>query len=98
MEHPSTRINPQQRYIKSLEQIRNNTDAYGYMIINDITIKVIDKNKEPKNFKTEGQTFDNLELSRKNSKTLGETVDGYILKISNKIDDKDTPNSFRDIL
>jgi len=29
---------------------------------------------------------------------LGESVDGYIIKISNKIDDKDTPSSFRDIL
>ncbi|MEI8009100.1 MAG: hypothetical protein WCI00_07120 [bacterium] len=69
-EHPSTRINPQQRYIKSLNQMGNNSDAYGYMTINDITIKVVDKNKEPKNFKTDGQTFDNLELSRQNSDTL----------------------------
>ncbi|MEI6672332.1 MAG: hypothetical protein WCL02_03000 [bacterium] len=29
---------------------------------------------------------------------MGEPVDGYIIKVSNKIDDKDTPNSFRDIL
>lgn len=97
-EHPSTRINPQQRYIKSFDQIVNNTDAYGYMTINDITIKVIDKNKEPKNFRTEGQTFDTLQLSRKNSKTLGEPVDGYIIKVSNKVDDRDTPSSFRDFL
>ena len=68
------------------------------MTINDITIKVIDKNKEAKNFKTEGQTFDNLQLSRKNSKTLGESVDGYIIKVSNKVDDKDTPSSFRSFL
>ena len=97
-EHPSTRINPQQWYIKSLDQMRNNSDAYGYMTINDITIKVVDKNKEPKNFKTDGQTFDNLELSRQNSDTLWEPVDGYIIKVSTKIDDKDTPSSFRDIL
>ncbi|MEI6672331.1 MAG: hypothetical protein WCL02_02995 [bacterium] len=52
-EHPGTRLNPNQRYISSLDQLRENTDAYGYTTINDITIKVIDKNKEPKNFKTE---------------------------------------------
>jgi hypothetical protein len=68
------------------------------MTINDITLKVIDKNKEPKNFKTEGQTFDNLQLSRQNSQILGEPVDGYIIKVSNKIDDKDMSYSFRDIL
>jgi hypothetical protein len=68
------------------------------MKINDITIKVIDKNNEPKNFKTQGQTFDTLQLSRKNSKILGEPIDGYIIKVSNKVDDKDTPSSFRNIL
>ena len=86
------------RYIASLDQLRNNTDAYGYITINDITIKVVDKNKETKNFKTEGQSFDNLQLSRQNSATLGETVDGYLLKVSNKIDNKDTSSSFWDFL
>jgi hypothetical protein len=97
MEHPSTRINPKQRYITSLDQVREDSDAYGYMTINDITIKVVDKNKEPKNFKTDGQTFDTLQLSWTNSKNLGESADGYIIKVSNKIDDKDTPSSFRNI-
>jgi hypothetical protein len=47
--------------------------------------------------KTDGQTFDSLKFSRKNSKMLGEEVDGYIMKVSEKIDEKDTPSSFRDI-
>ena len=68
------------------------------MTINDITVKVVEKNKEVKNLKTEGQTFDALQLSWKNSDTLGEAVDGYLIKVSNKIDDKDTPSSFRDFL
>lgn len=89
---------PRNRYIESLEQIKENSDQYGYMEINDIIIKVIDKTKEVKNFKTEGQTFDNLQLSRKNSNMLGEDVDAYIIKVSNKIDDKDTPSSFWDFL
>jgi len=76
----------------------NNSDAYGYMTINDITIKVIDKNKEVKNFKTDGQTFDNLQMSWKNSDMNGEPTDGYVIKVSTKIDDKDTPSSFRDFL
>lgn len=44
-----------------------------------------------------GQTSDTLQLSWKNSKKLGEEVDGYIIKLTKKIDDKDTPSSFRDI-
>lgn len=97
-EHAWTWIAPERRYISSLEQLRNNSDAYGYTTINDITLKIIDQNKEAKNFKTEGQTFDNLQLSRENSTSRGEIVDGYIIKVSDKIDDKDTPNSFRDFL
>lgn len=97
-EHQWTRISPQKWYLESLDQIRNSTDEYGYTKINDITIKIVDKNKEPKNFATEWQTFDNLQLSRQNSKIWGESVDGYIIKLSNKIDDKDTPSSFRDFL
>jgi len=68
------------------------------MKINDITIKVVDKNKEVKNFSTDGQTFDNLQLSRQNSAAHGETVDGYVIKVSRKIDDKDTPSSFWNFL
>ncbi len=97
-EHRGNILNPQQRYIKTLDQIREKSDAYGYTTINDITIKLVDKNKEPKAFKTDGQSFDTLQISRKNSKTLGETVDGYIIKVSDKIDEKDTPSSFRDFL
>lgn len=62
-----------------------------------MTIKVVDKNKEVKNMKTDGQTFDSLKISRTNSKTKGEDTDGYIIKVSDKIDEKDTPSSFRDI-
>jgi hypothetical protein len=65
------------------------------MTIGDISIKVIEKNKEPKNFKTEGQTFDNLQLSRQNSQKAGEPVDGYIIKVSNNIDNKDDPSNSR---
>ncbi len=86
------------RAITSNKQLQDNTDVYGYITINDITIKVIDKNKEVKNMRTDGQTFDKLQLSWENSKIKGETVDGYILKVSTKIDEKDTPKSFRDFL
>ncbi|MCX6825442.1 MAG: VCBS repeat-containing protein [candidate division SR1 bacterium] len=97
-EHQSTRINPQKRYIESLDQLSNNTDAYGYLTINNITIKVMDKNTEVKNFKTDGQSFDTLQLSWKNSKIIGEDVDGYLIKVSNRVDSKDMPSSFRSFL
>lgn len=89
---------PRNPYIKSLDQLRENTDTYGFMDIKDITIKVVDKNKETKNFKTSGQSFDNLQLSRTNSKPSGEEVDGYVIKLTTKVDEKDTPSSFRDFL
>jgi len=88
-EHPWTWLNGQQRYIKSLDQLRDVADAYGYIEINDITIKVVENNKEVKNFKTEWQTFDTLQLSRKNSTSLGEQADGYIIKVSKNVDNKD---------
>ena len=84
--------------ISSTQQIENDTDAYGYITIKDITIKIWDKNPEVKNFKTVGQSFDTLQLSWKNSGILGEQADGYIIKLNTKIDDKDTPSSFRDFL
>lgn len=65
------------------------------MDIGNISIKVVDKNKEVKEFKTNGQTFDTLQFSRKNSKTLGEETDGYIIQLTDKIDDKDASTSFR---
>lgn len=63
-----------------------------------MTIKVVDTYQEAKNFRTDGQSFDNLQLSWKNSNMLGDHADAYIIKVSNKIDDKDTPSSFRDFL
>jgi hypothetical protein len=67
--------NTRNRYISSLDQLRENGDAYGFIEINDITIKVVENNKETKNFKTKGQNFDTLQLSWKNSAILGEQVD-----------------------
>jgi hypothetical protein len=90
--------NTRNRYITSLDQLRENSDAYGFTEINDITIKVVEKNKETKNFKTKGQNFDTLQMSWRNNATLGEEVDGYLIKVTKKIDDKDTPSSFRDFL
>ena len=90
--------NTRKRYISSLDQLRENSDAYGFTKISDITIKVIEKNKEIKNFKTKGQNFDTLQIWWKNSAMLGEKIDGYLIKVTKKIDDKDTPNSFRDFL
>lgn len=40
------------RYIQSREQLTENTDRYGYLDIKDISIKVIQPNKEVKNFVT----------------------------------------------
>jgi len=37
-----------------------------------------------------------LQFSWKNGKELGESIDGYIIKMTDKIDDNDTPISFWD--
>ncbi len=81
--------------IQSIEQLMNATDTYGFLTIDDISIKVIDINREAKNFKTEGATFDNLSLGRTNSSILGEQADGYIIRLSYRVDAKDIPSSFR---
>jgi hypothetical protein len=62
--------NTRNRYISSLEQLRENSDEFGYTEINDISIKTIETNKETKNFKTKGQSFDTLQMSWKNSNIL----------------------------
>lgn len=86
------------RYISSLKQLEDNSDAYGYTTINDLRIKVVDKQKETKNFKTDGQTFDTLKLSRTNGASWGEDIDGYLIKMTNKIDEPKSTSSFRDFL
>jgi hypothetical protein len=53
-----------------LDQIKEVSNDFGYIEINDIEIKMIEKNKEVKNFKTSGQSFDSLQFSWKNSKLL----------------------------
>lgn len=85
-------------YISSLQQLEDNSDEYGYTTINDVRIKVIDKHKETKNFKTDGQTFDTLKISRTNGKSRGEDIDGYLIKMTNQIDKPKNITHFRDFL
>lgn len=39
---------PRNRYIASLDQLRDNSDTYGFTQIGDIKIKIVDRNKEVK--------------------------------------------------
>jgi hypothetical protein len=78
--------NSSKRWIDNMQDLINNTTK-GYLTLQDSTLlKVCDQNQEVKNFETQGQTFDTLQLGWKNSISLGDNVDGYIIKFTHKID------------
>ncbi len=81
-----------------MDQIKENTDTFGFLEMNDISIKMIEKNKEVKNFKTSGQSFDTLQFSRNNSSLMGESIDGYLIQLNKRVDYRDKTTSFRDFL
>lgn len=81
-----------------MDQIKENTDAFGFLEINDVSIKMVEKHKEVKNFKTSGQSFDTLQFSRNNSNLMGEQIDGYLIQLNKRVDYRDKTTSFRDFL
>ena len=62
-----------------------NQQSEGYLSFGDETVKVRQSFQEVKNFATEGQSFDNIQMSWKNSQQLGEAVNGYIIRYTDKI-------------
>lgn len=72
------------RRIDNVQELEALTD--GYADAGNIKIKLRDSFSEVKNFKTQGQSFDSLQLTRKNSVALGENISGYIIKFTYKVD------------
>lgn len=77
--------NGNKRRLDSMEDAANTTEN-GYANFDNIKVKIFDTNSEVKNFKTQGQSFDSLQLTRKNSISLGENISGYVIKLSYKVD------------
>jgi len=73
------------RWIESTSDLAKQTDN-GYATFGNIQVKIRDSITEVKNFVTQGQSYDSLQLSRRNSIVWGEAVSGYIIKITYKID------------
>jgi len=77
--------NGNKRRLDSMDDAKANTTK-GFATFGNIKVKMYDAISEVKNFKTEGQSFDSLQLARKNNIAMGENVSGYVIKISYKID------------
>ena len=76
--------NGNKRRLDSMADAAANTDD-GYATFGNIKVKIFDTYREVKNFKTQGQSFDTLQLAWKNSTTMGENISGYIIKISYQV-------------
>ena len=76
--------NGNKRWIDSVDDLVTSTNK-GYATFFNIKVKIRDTHSEVKNFKTEGQNFDSVQLTRKNSAVLGEAIDGYVIKIDYQV-------------
>ena len=89
------------------EELDNLTDANGYVTINsqwgllsftnNISLKIYDKDREVKNFRMQGQSFDSISFSWTNNDIMGDDVDGYLIQLNHRVDthhDKYHPLSF----
>lgn len=73
--------NGNKRRLDSMDDAAANTEN-GYATFGNIKVKIYDTYREVKNFKTEGQSFDTLQMTRKNSMSMGENISWYIIKIN----------------
>ena len=71
--------------IESYEDLQTIADDW-FVDINWIKVKLIDSNREVKNFKYIGQTFDTIKVSRSNSNNYGDFVDWYLIKMIHRVD------------
>lgn len=64
---------------------------------NNISLKIYDKDREVKNFRMQGQSFDSISFSWTNNDIMGDDVDGYLIQLNHRVDthhDKYHPLSF----
>lgn len=58
----------------------------GYVKIKDVYVKLVDQNREVKNFKYAWQTFDTIKVSWSNSSVVWDSVDWYLVKMIHRVD------------
>lgn len=74
-------------YIDSYQELLQKTESKdGYVDFGDISVKLASPFQEVKNFKISGQSFDAIQMSWRNSQSLWEPVDWYLLKLNHRID------------
>lgn len=71
--------------ITSYEDLLTKADDW-YVKIEWKFVKLIDSNREVKNFKYAGQTFDTIKVSRSNNNNFGDNVDWYLVKMIHRVD------------
>lgn len=72
--------------IRSYDSLLSDSDNWFIKMSNNLVVKLIDTNREVKNFKYAWQTFDTIKVSRQNSTTFGDQIDGYLLKMIHRVD------------
>jgi hypothetical protein len=78
--------------IDSYEKLSNKADSEWYVDFWDISVKLYSPSQEVKNFRAFGQSFDTIKLSWMHHAMIGESADGYLVKVNNRFDtynDKD---------
>lgn len=71
--------------IESYEKLLNNSEEW-FIKINDIYLKLCDRNWEVKNFKYVWWDFDSIKVSRTNSQIIGDEPNWYLIKMIHRSD------------
>ena len=77
-------------HIKSYDELLEDADDKWIIKMRDwirnLKVKLVDKNREVKNFKYVWQTFDTIKVSRSDSDIVWDKVDGYLMKMIHRVD------------
>lgn len=81
----------------SPSDIKDSANTDGYIQIRDLKLKVFDINYEVKNFKLQGQNFENIAFSWSNALFSNDDVQWYIVQLSKRVDTMKEDRSNSDI-
>lgn len=72
--------------INSYEELWSNSEDWFVKIARNLRVKLIDTNREVKEFKQNGQNFDTITVSWLNNGVLWDSVDWYLVKMIHRVD------------
>ena len=72
--------------IESYDRLVSQADNRWYVKIKNMYVKLVDKNREVKNFKYAWETFDTIKVSWSNNSILWDSVDWYLIKMIHRVD------------